>query len=106
MEQNRVAVVFNGHTHAFEITHPIRQGKCVTDGRGIIYYNGAGVTFSSPATSNIFTAAFQHQEREPLVLLVTATPERLVLSTWNIADNVVIHEQVVMRQAAPSRLPR
>ena len=106
LERNRVAIVFNGHTHAFEITHPIRQGKCVTDGRGIIYYNAAGVTFSSPATSNAFTAAFQHQEREPLVLLVTATEERLVLSTWNIADNVVIHEQIVIRQAAPSRLPR
>ena len=97
MEQNRVAVVFNGHTHAFEVTHPLRQGKRVYDGTGIVYYNGAGITYSALAKGNERTAVRALQVREPLALLATVTPDRLVLSTWNMESNVVAYETVILR---------
>lgn len=100
-ERRHVSVVFNGHTHAFEITRPLRAGVPVGDGRGIVYYNGAGITFSSPATGSVLSYAHQQREREPLALIVSATPEKLVLSTWNMADNAVIHEETMVRGPAP-----
>ena len=97
MEQERVAVVFNGHTHAFEVTHPLRQGKRVSDGSGVIYYNGAGISYSALAKGNERTAARAQQVREPLALLATVTPDRLVLNTWNMESNIVAYETVILR---------
>lgn len=100
LERHRVAVVFNGHTHAFEITRPLREGKAVADGRGILYYNGAGISFSSPATGDARSYFWQKSEREPLALIVSVTPEKLVLRTWNMVENAVVHEEVVERRKA------
>jgi hypothetical protein len=97
MEHERVAVVFNGHTHAFEVTHPLRQGKRVNDGSGVVYYNGAGISYSALAKGNERTAARAQQVREPLALLATVTPDRLVLSTWNMESNVVAYETIILR---------
>ena len=104
LEATSVAVVFSGHTHAFEITRPLLGGKPVTDGSGgVRYYNAAGITYSGLATGNALTAARAQREREPLALIVTATADRLVLSTWNRLTDSVAQETVIMRERGPSQ---
>lgn len=95
VERHHVAAVFSGHTHAFEITHPLRGGRRVDAGQGIVYYNAAGVAYSALATGNALTEARASREREPLVLIVTASPGRLVFSTWNTVADTVAYETVM-----------
>ncbi len=43
LESTGVDVVFNGHEHMYERTHPIRDGKRAEDGHGVVYVvSGAG----------------------------------------------------------------
>jgi len=43
LESTGVDLVFNGHDHMYERTHPIRGGKLAEDGNGVVYVvSGAG----------------------------------------------------------------
>lgn len=84
-----VEVVFSGHTHAFEVTHPLHSGAVA--GKGTIYYNTAGVNFSDVATGSWFTATRQEVQREPLVALVHVQGRQLVLETWNWRTSEIVH---------------
>lgn len=42
-EETGVDVVFNGHDHLYERTHPVRNGELAEDGNGVVYVvSGAG----------------------------------------------------------------
>jgi hypothetical protein len=87
-DQSGVSAVFAGHTHAFEVTKPLRDGKVAGQNQaGTVYYNAAGINYSAIAQGSWFTDARQKQERLPLVALVHVTGKTVTVETWNWQEN-------------------
>ncbi len=82
-EKYSVDIVFSGHTHAFEVTCRIFEGKKTQDERlGSIYFNCAGVNYSAVPKGSWFTEESQKNEREILVPIVEIDGGKLKLSVW------------------------
>ena len=58
LEKHDVDLVFSGHDHSYERTHPIREGAIVDEGEGVVYIV-AGAFYSPPyvVKGDWFTAA-------------------------------------------------
>jgi hypothetical protein len=91
-DQYHVNAVFTGHTHSFEVTHPIKAGKVVDSTlEGTIYYNTAGVNYSGIPKGDWFTETRQEKGREPFVAIVKVTADTTEISTYNWRDNSLVH---------------
>ncbi len=82
MERRAVDIVFTGHTHAWEITHPLKNGKHGSG--GTVYYNTGGINYSAKANGADFTRVRQDVEREIRVALVKISGKDAVVSTYNM----------------------
>ena len=92
-DEFKVAAVFSGHVHAFEVSKPLRAGAVVEGGAGgTIYYNTAGINFSDVAAGSWFTDARQEKAREPLVALVRIHGDAFALETWNWRTGQLVHQ--------------
>jgi len=91
-DQYHVDTVFTGHTHAFEVTHPIKNGKKVNSNTdGTIYYNTAGVNYSGVAKGNWFSEFRQETSRLPLIALVKVSDKEVLIETYNWQKNKLVH---------------
>jgi len=91
-DRHRVAAVFAGHTHAFEVTRRLQGGTVAADDApGTIYYNTAGINYAAIAKGGWYTDVRQEQERLPLVALVQVSAAEVVVETWNWQDNARHH---------------
>lgn len=89
-DETHVTVVFNGHTHAFERTQPIRAGHPAAD--GTIYYNCAGVNYSAVATGSWFTVKAQPRERLLLPAIVAVSSNAVKITTYDLDAGKVFDE--------------
>jgi hypothetical protein len=90
-DQFGVTAAFAGHTHAFEITKPLRDGTvAATNQAGTVYYNAAGINYSAVAKGSWYTDARQEQERLALVALVQVTARNVTIETWNWQENRLV----------------
>jgi hypothetical protein len=92
-DQYHVNAVFTGHTHAYEVTHPIKAGKVVDSTQdGTIYYNTAGVNYSGVPKGSWFTETRQEKSRLPLVAIVKVSSDTTEILTYNWRDGSVVHQ--------------
>ena len=91
-DEAHVDVVFNGHTHAFEITRPIRAGQATNPANGTVYYNCAGVNYSAVAHENWFTMKAQEREQMQLPALVEIKGDTARITTPDLDAGVVYDE--------------
>ena len=89
-DEMHVAVVFSGHTHAFERTQPIRAGHPAAD--GTIYYNCAGVNYSAVATGSWFTVNAQPCERLLLPAIVAVSSNAVKITTYDLDAGKIFDE--------------
>ena len=95
-DKYNVNVVFSGHTHAFEVTCGIRNGKKTEDTKsGTIYYNCAGVNYSAVPKGDWFTASSQKIERICMIPLVKVESDSVTIETWDLSSDTVFHRTVI-----------
>ena len=85
-----VDAVFSGHTHAFEVTKPLKNGAIVEGGKGTVYYNCAGITYSAKAKGDWYSDSFQKEERKLQVATVEVNGDSAEINTWDIDSGTVI----------------
>ena len=98
-DEAHVDVVFNGHTHAFEVTRPIHAGRATDSAQGTVYYNCAGVNYSATATGNWFTTKAQNRERMLLAAVVTIQGKTARITTHDLEAGVVFDELLLTKPA-------
>lgn len=92
-DKHHVNVVFTGHTHAFEVTHPIKAGKKVLSPKeGTIYYNTAGINYSGMPKGAWFTDVRQEKSRQPLVAMISVKEKQVDIITYNWRTGKTIHK--------------
>jgi hypothetical protein len=91
-DKYKVTAVFNGHTHAFENTVPIRNGKQVASYKeGTLYHNGAGIAYSAKAKGDKwFTEKVAPAERLPYTTIVTVKNDIVSVDTYNYRTDELI----------------
>ncbi len=88
-EKYKVDVVFNGHTHAYERTWPLKERRKVEPGQGVVYLTtgGAGPSFYDRRKGATFleeTLLAHHEETRHFVLVdIDGRKLRLRAIGWN-----------------------
>ena len=117
----RAHVVFTGHTHMYEITHPIKEhnftipnepvitpviinsnrNTTVSTSDGTIYYNTAGINTTlgpvRPSQKWTLDRVEKTDTNRYLVTLVTVSSNRTTIATWNYHTNTLRHKYVINR---------
>ena len=86
-----VDAVFSGHTHAFEVTKPIRNGVVAENGKGTVYYNSGGITFSDVAKGDWYTDFLQKEDRKLMIGIVELKDNSAAITTWDIDSGTAIN---------------
>lgn len=90
LDRNRVHVVFCGHNHMYERTHPLRDGQMVAEGLGTVHIvtgaGGAGLYEEKPAAPP-YMAAWYHERHSFTV--VDVGPEQMRVRQINDLGAVV-----------------
>ena len=90
IERHGVNVVFNGHTHALEITPPLKGGQPAE--KGTVYYNCPGINFSCKPKGGTLTRFAQSEDRMLLATLVTVSSARVVVATYDLQTGELCDE--------------
>ena len=83
-------MVFNGHTHALEISPPLKAGQPAE--KGTVYYNCPGINFSCKPKGGPVTRFAQKEDRLLLTTLVTVSSDRVVVATYDVTTGELCDE--------------
>ncbi len=86
-----VDAVFSGHTHAFEVSKPLKNGAVVENVKGTVYYNCAGITYSAKAKGDWYSDSFQKEERKLQVAIVEVAGDSAEIKTWDIDSGALLN---------------
>ncbi len=104
-EAHGADAVFTGHTHSFEVTHPIHDGERVASwAEGTLYYNSAGVNTNGAVPGSWFSEFWQDQSGLPLVGIVDVYPDEVIVTTYNYMDGSIYHQVAIPEPASMSLL--
>jgi purple acid phosphatase-like protein/calcineurin-like phosphoesterase family protein len=100
-ESHGAAAVFSGHTHSFEVTHPIHDGALADSwADGTLYYNTAGINSNGGVLGDWFSEFWQDAGGMPLVGIVDVFADEVVVTTYDYQDGSIYHQVTISHSAS------
>lgn len=104
-DEHHVTAVFTGHTHSFEVTHPIHDGALADSwDEGTLYYNTAGINSNGGVEGAWFSEFWQTEGGTPLVGVVDVFPDEVIITTYNYEDGSIFHQVTIPEPATMALL--
>ncbi len=104
-EAHHATAVFSGHTHSFEVTHPMRDGERVDSwAEGTFYYNSAGINSNGAVQGAWFSEFWQSESGLPLVGIVDVFEDEVIVTTYNYQTGEIFHQVTIPEPASMSLL--
>jgi Purple acid Phosphatase, N-terminal domain/Calcineurin-like phosphoesterase/PEP-CTERM motif len=95
-ESHGATAVFTGHTHSFEVTHPIHDGELADSwAEGTLYYNSAGINYNGAVLGDWFSEFWQDEDYMSLVGIVDVFPDEVVVTTYDYMDGSIYHQVTI-----------
>ena len=107
-DRTGVDIVFNGHDHMYQRTHPIRGGEVVGDGRGVVYIvsgaGGARLYDALPPEERPQYVASLHNEVHSFTSVSVVNNQELTLEQVAL-DGEILDRWTLDKTAPPEQQP-